>query len=548
MQFDRPRLGLGSQALLSRTMAVLLAISAPALSLPAMGEDLAADQILRLGNGSEPASLDPAIAEAVPDSTIQRDLFEGLTLIDSHNKVVPAAAESWTLSKDGAVYTFKLRADAKWSDGSPVTAEDFVWSWRRTVDPATGSKYSFLYYPIKNAEAIATGHEKDVTALGVKAVDAHTFEVTLKSPTGYFLSLVAHPRFLPVQKANVEKFHNQFTRPGNLVSNGAFTLKEWTPQSRVVLVKNPDYHDAANVKITEVDYYPIENQNEELKRYRAGEIDVTNEVPSDQIDFIKQTLPTEFHTSPYLGTYYLGFNMTKAPFKDNPKLREAINLVIDREAIVEKIVRTGEIPAYEWVPPGLDAYEPQPVSWKSMPMNDRIEKAKQLYQEAGYGPDHPLTIDCRYNTSENHKKIMIAVAAMIKQRLGAQCSLVNEEFKVFLETRKEKKVTELFRDGWIGDYSDPNTFAELLQSGAGLNDPGYSNPDYDKLVAQASLTVDIEQRAALLEQAERMMLQDLPMIPLYHYVKKEMVKPYVIGYAPNILGEAFSKDMSIAKH
>jgi oligopeptide transport system substrate-binding protein len=537
MQVERLHFGLG--------LALVALLSA---TLPATAEELAADQILRLGNGTEPATLDPALSEAVQDSNIQRDLFEGLTIIDQHNKVVPAAAESWTVSPDGLVYTFKLRADAKWSDGSPVTAEDFAWSWRRVVDPATGSKYAFLYYPIKNGEEIANGRDKDISALGVKAVDAHTLEVTLKSPTGYFLSLIAHPRFLPVQRTNVDTLHNQFTRPGNLISNGAFKLKEWTPQSRIVLVKNPEFHGAADVKITEVDYYPIENQNEELKRYRAGELDVTNEVPSDQVDFIKQSMASEFHTAPYLGTYYIGFNMTRAPFKDAPKLREAINLVIDREAIAQKIVKTGEIPAYGWVPPGLDGYQSQSVTWRSLSMPERVARAKQLYQEAGYGPDHPLTIDCRYNTSENHKKIMIAVAAMIKQGLGAQCSLVNEEFKVFLETRKEKKITELFRDGWIGDYSDPNTFAELMQSDSGLNDAGYANPDYDKLVKEASVTVDLEQRAALLEQAERLMLQDLPMIPLYHYVKKEMVKPYVVGYAPNILGESYSKDISIAKH
>ncbi|HVJ54771.1 MAG TPA: peptide ABC transporter substrate-binding protein [Aliidongia sp.] len=534
---ERPRFGLG--------LALVALLSAGG---QALAQELAADQVLRLGNGAEPATLDPALAEATTDSNIQRDLFEGLTLLDAHNKIVPATAESWSLSPDGLVYTFKLRADAKWSDGSPVTAEDFVWSWQRMVDPATGSKYSFLYYPIKNAEDIATGHNKDVGSLGVKAIDAHTFEVTLKSPTGYFLSLIAHPRFLPVQKANVEKFHTQFTRPGNLVSNGAFMLKEWTPQSRIVLIKNPAYHSAAGVKLSEVDYFPIENQNEELKRYRAGELDVTAEVPSDQVDFIKQSMAGEFHTSPYLGTYYIGFNMTRAPFKDDPKLREAINLVIDREAIVEKVVKTGEIPAYSWVPPGLEGYQSQTVAWKSMPMVERIARAKQLYKEAGYGPDHPLTIDCRYNTSENHKKIMIAVASMIKQGLGAQCSLVNEEFKVFLETRKQKKLTELFRDGWIGDYSDPNTFAELLQSDSGLNDPGYSNPEYDKLVKQAAVTVDVEQRAALLEQAEKLMLQDLPMAPLYHYVKKEMIKPYVVGYTPNILGETYSKDIYLTKH
>jgi oligopeptide transport system substrate-binding protein len=518
-----------------------------ASALPAGAAELADQQVLRLGNGTEPATLDPGLAEALNDSNIQRDLFEGLVLLDKNSKVVPALAESWTMSPDGLVYTFKLRADAKWSNGDPVTAEDFAWTWRRSVNPATGSKYAFLYYPIKNAEDIATARNPDVNALGVKAVDLRTFQVTLKSPTGYFLSLITHAHFLPLQRANVEKFGNQFTRAGNLVSNGAFMLKEWTPQSRVVLVRNPHYWDVANVKLTEVSYYPIENQNEELKRYRAGELDVTYEVPSDQVDFIRQNMASEFHTSPFLGTYYLGFNVTKPPFKDNLKLRQAINMVIDREVITTKIVKTGEVPAYGWVPPGLPGYTTQTVPWKDMPMAERIAAAKVLYQEAGYGPSNPLKLQIHYNTSENHKKLMIAVASMLKQALGIESTLINEEFKVFLETRKQKKVTQLFRDGWIGDYADPNTFAELMQSESGLNDPGYSNPAYDKLVKEAAVTVDPEKRADLLEQAERQLMQDLPMVPLYTYVRKEMIKPNVVGYEPNILGWTYSKDIYITK-
>jgi oligopeptide transport system substrate-binding protein len=515
--------------------------------LSAGAAELADQQVLRIGNGSEPQTLDTALSENIQDGHIENDLFEGLIILDAAAQVIPGVAESWTLSPDGLVYTFKLRADAKWSNGDPVTAEDFAWSWRRVVNPATGSKYAFLYYPIKNAEDIATARNPDVNALGVKAVDPQTFQVTLKSPTGYFLSALSHPIFGPQHRATIETFGNQFTRAGNLVSNGAFTLKEWTPQSRIVLVRNPHYWDVANVKLTEVSYYPIENQHEELKRYRAGELDITNDVPSDQVDFIKQNFPKELRLHPYFGSYYLSLNVTKPPFKDNLKLRQAVNMVIDRDAITSRITRTGELPAYGWVPPGIPGYTPQTVPWKDMPMAERIAAAKVLYQEAGYGPSNPLKLQIHYNTSENHKKIMIAVAAMLKQTLGIESTLINEEFKVFLETRKQKKVTQLFRSGWVGDYADPNSFAEFMQSESGLNDSGYSNPAYDKLVKQAAVTVDPEKRADLLEQAERLLLADLPIMPIYYNVNKRVVKPTVVGFEPNILGYFYSKNISITK-
>ncbi|HVJ54772.1 MAG TPA: peptide ABC transporter substrate-binding protein [Aliidongia sp.] len=515
--------------------------------LPAPAADLAAEQVLRFGNGAEPQSLDPIFSENVQDSNIERDLYEGLVTLDKDSKAVPAAAISWTVSSDGLVYTFKIRPGAKWSNGDPVTAQDFVWSFRRAVNPAIGSKYSFLYYPIKNAEAIANSKLADPDALGVRAIDDQTLEITLAGPTGYFLSLLAHHTFLPQHRATVEKFGAQFTRAGNLVTNGAFMLKEWTPQSRIVLMRNPFYWDSKSVKLAEITYLPIENQNEEFKRYRAGEVDVTNDVPGDQVEFIRQAMPKELHLAPNLGSYYLGMNLERAPFKDNLKLREAINLVIDREAIVTKILRTGELPAYSWVPPGLPGYHPQFLSWKDMPMPERIAMARKLYQEAGYDSANPLKLELRYNTSENHKKIMIAVAAMLRQSLGIETTLVNEEFKVFLQERREKKVTQLFRGGWIADYADPNTFAELMQSDSGLNDSGYASPAYDKLVKTAAMTVDPAKRMDLLEQAERQVLIDLPVVPLYDYVKKQMVKPYVMGFAPNIIGYYYSKDLSIAK-
>ncbi len=512
------------------------------LCLPA-----AAEQILRVGNGSEPATLDPALSELQPDLQILHELTEGLVTIGQDGAAVPGQAEGWTVSDDGLVYRFTLRPGLQWSNGAPLTAEDFAWSWRRTVDPKTGSKYAFPFYPILNAEEIVAGKAAPET-LGVRALDDRTLEVRLKAPTGFFPKLVGLPQFSPAYRPAVERYGPLYTRAGNFVSNGPFLLAEWTPQSRVVAARNPYYWDAAAVRLDKVEYLPIENQNEELKRYRAGEIDVTNDVPTDQLDFVRAELPAELRISPWLGTYYLGFNMTRPPFGQNPKLRQAINLVIDREAIVTRITKAGETPAYGWVPSHIAGYTSQSFDWKDEPMPARIARARQLYAEAGYGPSHPLVVELRYNTSENHKKIMIAVASMLKQALGIQVNLVNQEFKVFAEARKDKRETELFRDGWTADYPDANNFAEVLVSGAGLNDVGYASPAYDSLVHQAQLTVDPAARNALLEQAERLVLTDQPLVPMFSYTVKRLVKPYVKGFDLNVLGFYYARTVSLDPH
>jgi oligopeptide transport system substrate-binding protein len=529
----------------------LFALSLLALSIlpvPPHPAFAAPQQILRLGNGSEPGSLDPALCNLNPDLQILHELFEGLVTIGPQGEAVPAQAESWTVSPDGMTYRFTLRPGLTWSNGAPLTAEDFAWSWRRVVDPRTGSKYAFPFYPILNAEQIVTGVEPDPNKLGVRAIDDRTLEVRLKAPTGFFLKLIGAPAFSPAYRPAVEKYGAQYGRPGNLVSNGAFMLSEWTPQSRIVAVKNPHYRDAASVKLDQVQYYPIDDQNEELKRYRAGELDETQDVPSDQMDFVRANLGAELRLTPYLGTYYLGFNLIRPPFKDNLKLRQAINLVIDREAIVAKITKAGELPAYSWVPPGVEGYTPQEFDWKTEPMAARIVRAKELYKEAGYGPDKPLSIELRYNTSENHRKIMIAVASMLKQALGIQVQLVNQEFKVFLEARTAKRETQLFRDGWTADYPDANNFAELFLSSSGLNDSGYDNPAYDALVGTAQMTIDPAERNATLEQAERVLMQDEPLVPVFTYALKRLVKPYVHGFTLNILGFYYAKDVSLGPH
>jgi oligopeptide transport system substrate-binding protein len=524
--------------------AALFLMALPVWSASPAWADLS---VLRRGNGAEVDTLDPARSETLNDGHIQQDLFEGLVTLDAQGRVVPAAAESWQVSSDGLRYVFTLRPGLRWSNGAPLTAEDFVYSFRRVVDPATGSGYAFLYFPIRNAEAIVDGKIRDPASLGVAAPDARTLVITLASPTAYFLSLLSHPKFLPVWRPDIERYGAGFTQPGHLVSNGAFTLTEWTPQSRMVLDKNPLFHDAAHVRLDAVIYLPIEDEDEELKLYRAGELDITSTVPAGQMRFIHAYLGDQLHVSPLLGTYYYGFNLTKPPFKDAPGLRQALSMVIDREALTQKVLRTGQTPAYGWVPDGIPGYTGARVAWRDWPMAKRLALARQLYAQAGYGPDHPLRTSILYNTSNDHKRIAIAVAAMWHDALGVETSLVNQEFKVFLATRQQHN-TQIYRSGWIADYADPGSFTALLRSTSGLNDFGYANRAFDNLTSKADSTTDPAARAALLARAEAMILTDMPLIPLFNYAQSHMVKPYVSGFAPNVLGYSYSKDIALATH
>ena len=514
---------------------------------PPTAENLAAEQVLHRGNGTEVQTLDPHKAEGVPASNILRDLYEGLTIEAPDGKVIPGAAESWTLSDDGKVYLFKIRKDARWSNADPVTAHDFVFGLRRSADPATASKYSLILSPILNAEDVIAGRQP-VENLAVKAIDDHTLEITLKAATPYFLGLLNHSSTYPVHQASVDAHGDQFSRPGKLVSNGAYRLTDWVVQSHITLERNEHYWDNQDTIINKVVYYPIEDQSTELKRYRAGEIDRTEEIPNKQFKWIKQNLNAELQVSPYLGSYYFGFNLTKPPFKDNLKLRRALSMAIDRKIIVEKITGIGEKPLYSWVPPGIYGYQPVQLDYADWTQEQRVAEARKLYQEAGYSKGNPLTVEIRYNTSENHKKLSIAIAAMWKMNLGVRVKLVNEEWKVFLENRKQKLVTQVFRAGWIGDYNDPFTFSELLHSQHGINDPGYNNPQYDALLEQAAFEGDPGKRIEILRQAEAILLADQPIIPIYSYVSKHLIKPYVGNYVPNVLDHNYTKDLYILKH
>ena len=510
------------------------------------GEELADIQILHRGNGTEPQSLDPHRAEGVPSSNILRDLFEGLVAEAPNGELIPGAAQAWEISEDGLTYTFTLRPDGRWSNGDPVTAKDFEFGLRRSADPETLSRYSSVLAPISNARAVIAG-ELPPEALGVEALDERTLVIRLESPTPYFLGLLTHSTCYAVHPDTVRAHGANWSRVETHVSNGAYRLREWVVQSHIHITRNPHYWDNANTTINDVRYYPLENQDAELKRYRADELDITSTIPQKQQRWIRQNLADEFRVTPYLGTYYFGFNVTRPPFAGRPGLRRALSLAVDRDIIANVVSGAGEIAAYSWVPPvrGYEQQVPEEALWTQ---EQREAEARRLYAEAGYSSDKPLEVEVIYNTSDNHKRIAIALAFMWKQVLGVEASLANQEWKVFLETRKRKEDTQIYRAGWIGDYEDAYTFAQLLESTNEQNDFGYDSARYDALLAAASAEPDIARRAGYLQEAERVMLADQPLMPLYFYVTKRMVKPWVQGYEGNIMDHVYTRHLRILKH
>lgn len=510
----------------------------------------AGEQVLRRGNGSEPESLDPAKVESVPASRILNDIDEGLVTLDASDRPVPAAAQSWQVSSDGLVYTFHLRPGLQWSDGSPLTAEDFVYGIRRVVDPVSQSASTFLTFPIKNAEAIAEGKIKDLTQLGVEAVDATTLRFTLVRPTPYWVAAMSHPKFLPVKQSLVEKYGDSFTQPGKLVSNGPFVLQDWTPQSRIVLVKNPKFHDAAQVHLDKVIFQPIESESEEFSRYRAGELDVTYFMPSQQADLIRQNMGAELRSEPSLTMDYLAFNMRRPPFGKEPRLRQALSMVVDRQALVDKTVKTGAPVEYSVVPSvGMPGYIDQSADWAWLPMADKIAAAQELYREAGYSADKPLQIELHILASDNTRKIALAVAGMWQSALGVKTSIVAEDFNTLVEHRHRRDSDlQVFWYAWAADYPDPTTFLDLFTSGSPENDTGYSNPAYDKLIAEAERTADEYRRTGLLQDAEELLVHDDPMIPLYARAQPYLVKPWVRGYHIDPCGMTYDREVSILPH
>lgn len=500
---------------------------------------------LERGNGSEPDSLDPQLARMEASLTILRDAYEGLTSVAADGGVAPAAAESWTVSEDGRRYTFRLRRAARWSNGDPLTAADFVAAWRRLVDPATASQYAAMLEPVAGARAILARQAPPDT-LGVSAPDDHTLEVMLEAPTAYFLSLLSHPSTFPVHRPTLAAHGAEFARPGVAITNGAFVPVDWQVGAHVTARRNSQYWDDAGTALDAVRYHHVSDPVVELTRFRAGELDVTYTLPPGEVARQRAAGARGLHVSPQLGVYYYGLALDRPPFDAGPAIRQALAMAIDRRILAERVLGDGELPAFGWVPPGVDGYEPARFEWAGWPVERRLAEARRLYREAGYSDQAPLSIELRFNKSPLHDRLAIAVSAMWREALGVETRLAAEEFRVLRQSIDSRNV-QAFRGSWVADYNDAHSFLQVLEGGFGINLPRYASADYDALLARARTAADPAERAALLAQAERVMLADVPLIPLFFYVSKHLVAERVEGWYDNVMNVTYSKDLRIRR-
>ncbi len=477
---------------------------------------------------TDPETLDQHKARSTQAAEVLRDLSEGLVGYSADGELVPAAATSWDVSDDGLTYTFQLRDGAKWSNGDPVVAAHFVAGVERLVDPETAAFYAQFLSDISS----------------IKAVDDLTLEITLTQQTPYLLSLLTHPATFPVHTPSVTEHGDGFARPGKFVSNGAYRLDAWVPGSIVSLKRNEQYWNDAATSIDTVNYHVLVQDSSELNRYRAGELHITSTVPPDNFAQVQEELGDQLHVAPYLGVYYYGFNLSKPPFKDNPGLRQALSMAIDREQLTTKVTGRGEAPAYSWVPPGANNYAPPALSYSAMTQAERNQVARNLYKEAGYSEKNPLQIELRYNTSDTHRRTAVAIQSMWQEALGVETTLVNEEFQVLLANIRGRDITQVFRTSWIGDYNDAHAFLKILESDNAANTPGYQSDEFDSLMMRAAEQVDLDSRRLFLEEAERVMLADHPAIPIYFYVSKHLVRPEIDGWGDNVLDYHYSQHLS----
>ncbi|MDQ6632269.1 MAG: peptide ABC transporter substrate-binding protein [Verrucomicrobiota bacterium] len=491
------------------------------------------EQILHYGNGAEVQDLDPHIVTGVPEHHIITALLEGLVSEDPHDlHPIPGVAERWEISPDQKTYTFFLRKNARWSNGQPVTARDFVESYQRMLSPGLASEYAYMLHVMKGAEDYNTGKIKNFDQVGVKALDDYKLEIQLNNPTPYFLSLLNHYSWYPVHIPTVKKYGpvyergNRWTLPKNFVGNGPFTLTDWKLNQVIIVKKSPTFWDAEKVRLKQIYFYAMESDDSEERAFRSGQIHLTTSVPLSKIDVYKKNHPEIIRQDPYLGIYYYRVNVTKAPM-NNKRVRQALSMAIDREAIV-KIIRGGQLPAYNFTPStaGYTAATKIPYD---------IEGAKKLLAEAGYPDGKNLPpVEILFNTLEAHRTIAEAVQQMWKNNLHIDARLVNQEWKVYLDSQRQLNY-QVCRAAWIGDYPDPNSFLDMWLTAGGNNQTGWSNAEYDRLIKQASEAGDQEKRYAIFQKAEALLLDEMPVIPIYFYTRVYLIQPSVKGWFPNIL-------------
>jgi oligopeptide transport system substrate-binding protein len=493
------------------------------------------EQILHIGNGAEPQDLDPHIITGVPESNIVSTLFEGLVIEEPENLTpLPGAAMHWEVSEDGKVYTFYLRKNGKWSNGEPITAHDFVFSFKRILSPALGSEYAYMLYVMKNAERYHKGEIKDFSLVGAHAIDDYTLKIILENPTPYFLSLLTHTSWFPVHRQTIEDHGaiddrgTGWTKPESLVGNGAFALKQWDINTVIIVEKNENYWDSERVRLKEIHFHPIENTQTEERTFRSGQLHLTYTVPHNKILWYKEHNPEVIKISPYLGTYYYILSVNKPPL-DDPRVRKALSLTIDRKSIVRHVLKGGQMPAFYFTPPRTAGYTCEHhIAYD-------IELAKELLDQAGYPEGHNFPpLELLYNTSEMHHTVAQAVQQMWKKNLNITITLTNQEWKVYLASTKSNDY-DIARAGWIGDYLDPNTFLDLWITRGGNNRTGWSNDDYDRLIKKASEAENTQERFSLFNKAEDILLNEMPVIPLFFYTKLTLIDPCVRGWYPNIL-------------
>lgn len=495
--------------------------------------------VLRRGLGGQPGSLDPQRAEDTFSFEVLRDLYEGLTASSPSGEVIPAVAEYWSTDAAGTTYTFRLRSDARWSNGDPVIARNFVAALRRAVDPATASGGADLLRAIVNAPEILAGTRKP-DELGVTAIDDRTLEIRLSHPVAYLPDLLTNTVASPVHDSTLSG-SGAFSRPGEAITNGPYVLAESVPGASMRLTRNPHFRERSAAGFDEVRYEFVPDENAEFMRFRAGELDVTNNVPEQRFIELAGDPDSGLQHRAWLATFYFTFNTDRGPLRNRPGLREALSLAIDREAITNTIARAGQVPAYSLVPEGVWNYGPSTYDWRGADHETRVERARALYAAAGFTEARPLRLSLLYNENDLIQKVCVAMAAMWKESLGVEVELVQMEFRAYLAARADPAQWDIVRVGWQADYNDASSFLDTMLVGSPQNFGRWSDPQYAGLLASAAIEVDAAKRRDILQQAEHLLLQDYPIMPVYFYVTRRLVQPHVIAPELNPMNRTYSR-------